>query len=85
MGVSQKGTPRGYRGIIRGLYRALRDYIEVILRNTQMVCSVRRGGGRVPKFGILGSILGSPYSGKLPKEQLTRIMLNRDSVDQDWS
>ena len=36
----KKGGPRdpkGYRGIIRGLYRApLRDYMGVILRNTQI-------------------------------------------------
>ena len=42
MGVSQKGgyprDPRGYRGIIRGLYRApLKDNIGVILRNTQVI------------------------------------------------
>ena len=41
MGVSQEGgvprDPKGYRGIIRGLYGApLRDYIGVILRNTHM-------------------------------------------------
>ena len=41
MGVSQKGggpiDPKGYRGIIRGFYRApLRDYIMVILRNTHI-------------------------------------------------
>ena len=40
MGVSQKGGPRdpkGYRGIIRGLYRApLRDYIGVIVRDTHI-------------------------------------------------
>ena len=60
MGVSQKGTPRGYRGIIRGLYRApLRDYIEVILRNTQMVCSVRRGGGG-SGYGGVASLSGVP-------------------------
>ena len=37
---SKRGGPRdpkGYRGIIRGLYRApLRDYIGVILKNTQI-------------------------------------------------
>ena len=41
MGVSQKRggprDPKGYRGIIRGLYRTpLRDYIGVILRNTHV-------------------------------------------------
>ena len=37
---SKRGGPRdpkGYRGIIRGLYRApLRDYIGVIVRNTHI-------------------------------------------------
>ena len=40
-GFSKRGGPsefKGYRGSIRGLYRApLRDYVGVILRNTQLV------------------------------------------------
>ena len=40
----KKGGPRdpkGYRGILRGLYRApLRDYLGVILRNTHMLGSI---------------------------------------------
>ena len=61
---SKRGGPRdpkGYRAIIKGLYRApLRGYIGVILRNTQIIPAL---GPKVYKnmyiglFGSLGKIM----------------------------
>ena len=48
--------PKGYRGIIRGLYRApLKDYIGVILRNTQVGAGSKGLGFRASR-GSTGEI-----------------------------
>ena len=67
---SKRGGPRdpkGYRGIIRGVHRApLRDYIGVILRNTQIGLWTTGRGGSPTVFPMFSCILpdsshSSPY------------------------
>ena len=67
---------------IMGLYRDYRVYIGVILGYIWVVPKIRGTYLRVPiirkDYSILGSILGSPYLGKLPyvMEQPVRIMVS---------